>query len=267
MVRRFQATETGGRVSLVGAGPGHPDYLTLKGLRTLQRADVVVHDALLDKSFAELFPEDAKIIFAGKRAGKHSMPQVAITALLMELAEEGLHVVRLKGGDPCLFGRGGEEWLALCEANIPVEVVPGVSALSAVASSANFPVTHRGLSSRVVMLEGHEAALEHQPWEQLAALPATTLAIFMGTQSLPKIAMALLQAGKAPETPVTLVENGTLHAQVVQTLTLEQAAAGLLIKATQGPGMVYIGAVVRLQQQLNQLSPKARLQLVSERQA
>lgn len=251
-----------GKVSLVGAGPGHPDYLTLKGLRVLQAADVVVHDALLDKSFSELFPKEAQILFVGKRAGKHSIKQPDLNALLIDLAWQGKQVVRLKGGDPFVFGRGGEEWLALSQAGVTVEVVPGVSALSAVAACGGLPLTHRGLSNKVLLLEGHETTLARHDWQHLAQFDGT-LALFMATLTIQYIAQQLLAAGKNAYTPVALIENGGLKTQQVQVTTLAEVAERGFCKRSTGPGMVYIGEVVSLSGQLRQQAQGPHLQVVS----
>ncbi len=235
-----------GFVTLVGAGPGHPDFLTLRGLRALQGAEVILYDALLDAAFFELFPAAAEAIFVGKRAGDHALSQEEITALLIAKAGEGRKVVRLKGGDPFLFGRGGEEALALRDAGLPFEVVPGVSALNGVAGAAGIPLTHRGLSREVRILEGHGLLQEDRDWAELARFRGTTV-LFMATGQLPAIARKLLAHGADPALPTALVENGCTAQQRIHTATLADAAALRLMGCTDGPGIVYLGPVIALQ--------------------
>jgi len=235
-----------GFVWLVGAGPGHPDFLTLRGLRALQRAEVILYDALLDEAYFELFPAQAEAVFVGKRAGDHALTQAEINALLIAQAREGKKVVRLKGGDPFLFGRGGEEGLALREAGLPFEVVPGVSALNGVAGVAGIPLTHRGLSREVRILEGHGLLNEARDWDEQARFQGTTV-LFMATGQLPAIARQLLAHGADPSLPLALVENGCSPRQTVRVATLADAAALRLMPCTDGPGIAYLGPVVALQ--------------------
>lgn len=231
---------------LVGAGPGHPDFLTLRGLRALQGADVVLYDALLDEAFFGLFPAGAEAVFVGKRSGEPSLPQEEINALLVARTREGRKVVRLKGGDPFLYGRGGEEALALRAAGLPFEVVPGLSALNGAAGAAGIPLTHRGLAREVRILEGHGLLGEDRDWDELARFTGT-LALFMATEALPRIARRLLSHGADPAWPVALVENGATVHQRTRTGTLAEAAGGRMPGCTGGPGLVVLGPTVRLQ--------------------
>jgi uroporphyrin-III C-methyltransferase len=238
---------TNGFVSLVGAGPGHPDYLTVKGARVLAQAEAIVYDALLSDEFQTLFPADAEVSFVGKRCGKHSTSQEQICALLVDGARRGKRVVRLKGGDPGLFSRGGEEILALRAAGVPFEIIPGVSSLFAGAAAALFSPTHRGLANRLVVFDGH--ALRHDDFDfrPLLAHQGTTV-MLMGSRQIERLAAGLIGAGASPDLPIALVENATLVDQHVAVSTLDRAAAGELLPRTEGPGIIYVGAAVALAQ-------------------
>ena len=250
-----------GRVYLVGAGPGDPGLMTVRGLAVLRCASVVVYDRLVNPAVLDEAPPGALRVFAGKRAGAHCLPQVRINALLIEHARQGGVVVRLKGGDPFVFGRGGEEALALTEAGIAFEIVPGVSAAVAVAAYAGIPVTHRGLASSFAVVTGHEDPRKHAvgvDWARLAKA-VDTLVVLMAGQSLPRIAATLVAHGRPPDTPVALIRWGTTEAQetVVGTLgdiVARSAAAGLA-----PPVVAVIGAVVRLRERLEWLAPRGRL--------
>ncbi|PJZ28352.1 uroporphyrinogen-III C-methyltransferase [Leptospira kmetyi] len=233
-----------GKVYLVGAGPGNPEDLTLRAYRILTKAEVILYDALLDPSFLEIFPKDAIVHYVGKRSGAHSATQEEINELLLSYALQGKNVVRLKGGDPFVFGRGGEELIALINHNIEYEIVPGVSSLNAGSSFAGFPLTHRGLSRQVLIMDGHTVLNEATDWEWFAKFKGT-IALFMGTSSLPKIAELLLKNGSPADLPVALVENASLETCNVQTCTLREAANSYFEKKTKGPGIIYIGQVVR----------------------
>lgn len=241
-----------GRVYLVGAGPGDPGLMTVRGLEVLRRAQVVVYDRLVNPALLGEAPPDALRIFAGKHAGAHCLPQARINALLIEHARAGGMVVRLKGGDPFVFGRGGEEALALAEAGIPFEIVPGVSAAVAVPAYAGIPVTHRGLGSSFAVVTGHEdpdkraAAVD---WARLATA-VDTLVVLMGLRSLPRIVAALLAHGRAPETPVALIRWGTTDAQETVTGTLDDIVARGEQAGLTPPVLAVIGPVVALREQL-----------------
>jgi uroporphyrinogen III methyltransferase/synthase len=242
-----------GTVYLVGAGPGDPGLLTVRGLELLRTADVVIYDRLVHPRLLDEAPPEAIRIFAGKLTGTHSVPQEQINALLIAHARRGRRVVRLKGGDPFVFGRGGEEALALAAAGIPFEVVPGVSSAVAVPAYAGIPLTHRRLSSSFAVVTGHEEACKDEPvveWERLATA-VDTLVVLMGVKALPRIVSALVAHGRSPATPVALVRWGTTEIQetIVGTLAdiIDKArAAGL-----RPPGVAVIGEVVTLRDRLH----------------
>lgn len=238
-----------GRVVLVGGGPGDPDLLTVRARRELAAAEVVVHDRLGPVGvLAELRPE-VLLIDVGKTPGRHPVPQPEINRLLVEHAQAGRRVVRLKGGDPFLFGRGGEEVLACREAGVDVTVVPGVTSAISVPAAAGIPVTHRGLSRQVTVLSGHDAVATDRragtDWARLVD-PDATLVVLMGMALLPEVTAGLLAAGLAPDTPAAAVANGWTPQQqtvvgTVDTLAADVAAAGLA-----SPAVVVIGAVAAL---------------------
>ena len=233
-----------GRVVLVGAGPGDPDLITVKGLRWLRRADVVVYDQLVGPALLEEAPAEALRIFAGKSAGRHYLEQSAINAILIHHAEAGRLVIRLKGGDPFVFGRGGEEVLACARAGVTVEVVPGVSSALAVPAAAGIPVTHRGLASSFAVVTGHEdpGKLESAvDWERLAAA-VDTLVILMGVGAFPRIALRLLAAGRSAATPVAVIHRGTTEAEETLVGTLGDLA--VRSAQLQSPAVIVIGEVV-----------------------
>lgn len=231
---------TAGFVSLIGAGPGHPDLITVRGLRALEAAEVVLYDALLDPSFAALFPAGALAIPVGKRCGAAGVAQADIHRLMVQHARAGRRVARLKGGDPLIFGRGGEEALALEAAGIPFEVIPGVSALQGAAAGAGFPLTHREVSRRITILEGHHLPETEAAWRDLAA-SGGTIAVYMGTRTLQALARELLDHGAPPTLPVALVEQAQCPGQTSTFSTLAHAAAGALRPATPGPGILFLG--------------------------
>lgn len=237
-----------GRVYLVGAGPGDPELFTLKGLRCLRAADVVVYDRLINPSLLDEARSEARRVFVGKEAGCHPMKQEQINELLIKYAQQGYVVVRLKGGDPFVFGRGGEEALALAYAGIPFEVVPGVSSAIAVPAYAGIPVTHRDHASSVIMVTGHED-LEHAPssinWEALAKLGGT-LVILMGVATLPHVTRRLLDGGLSPDTPAAVIQQGTIPQQRVVTDTLVNIAGRAASANIKSPAVVVIGTVVAL---------------------
>lgn len=232
-----------GLVSLIGAGPGSPDLLTVRGLRALQAAEVVLYDALLEDGFHALFPAKALAIPVGKRCGGLGTTQAEIHELLLEHAWAGRRVARLKGGDPLIFGRGGEEAAFLEAAGIPFELIPGVSALQGAASAAGIPLTHRGVSREVRILEGHHLLEAGTDWAELARSKAT-LAIYMGTRSLKAVARKLLEHGAPESLPIALVECASWPGQRTTISTLRLAAEGHLCPLTDGPGLVLLGAAV-----------------------
>jgi uroporphyrin-III C-methyltransferase len=235
-----------GRVVLVGAGPGDPELITLRGLNWLRRAEVVVYDQLAAAELVDEAPADALRIFAGKSVSRHCLEQSAINAILIHHAQAGRLVVRLKGGDPFVFGRGGEEALACARAGVAVEVVPGVSAAIAVPAVAGIPVTHRGLASSFAVVTGHEDPAKPEStvdWERLATA-VDTLVILMGVGALPRIAARLISAGRRADTPAAVIHRGTTDAQETVVGTLGNIAA--LAACLQAPAVIVIGEAVAL---------------------
>jgi uroporphyrin-III C-methyltransferase len=234
-----------GRVWLVGAGPGDPELLTVKAVRVLQETEVVVHDRLVPPAILALANPAARRLYVGKRKSHHSVPQDELNGLLIALARQGLRVVRLKGGDPFMFGRGGEELLACRTAGVPCDVVPGITAAAAAAAITGAPLTHRGLAQAVTFVTGHAAA-DGEPdldWAALARLNQT-VAVYMGLTAAPRIAARLLEHGRSPSTPVLLVERASQpeERRVLTTLgELPQAAAAL-----NGPAVLVMGEVAAL---------------------
>ncbi len=230
-----------GFVALVGAGPGDPELLTVRGLRRLQDAEVVVHDALVGTGVLALAHPDAELIDVGKRAGA-PVPQELINALLVQLGLDGRRVVRLKGGDPFVFGRGGEEALALAAAGIDFEVVPGVSSVMAAPAAAGIPVTQRGMSASFTVVTGHRQRGETPVnWTALAQAGGT-LVILMGVAQRGSIAAALMAGGLSPDTPVAAVRHATSAEQSVQRCTL----ATLADSPVQSPATIIVGPVAAL---------------------
>lgn len=260
-----------GTVYLVGAGPGDPGLLTVRGLELLRRADVIVYDRLVNPALLDEASPRALRVFAGKWTGERSLSQDQINARLIADARAGRRVVRLKGGDPFVFGRGGEEAEALADAGVPFEVVPGVSSAVAVPAYAGIPLTHRKMSSSFAVVTGHEDGCKDEPrvdWEKLATA-VDTLVILMGTKSLPRIVARLLVHGRAPETPVALIRWGTTEAQE----TISGSLADILEKAAglRPPVVAVIGEVARLHDHLRwfdcSLSGQAPLSTFEETRA
>lgn len=238
-----------GSVTLVGAGPGDAGLLTLSGLQQLQQADVVVYDRLVSQEVLALVRRDAERIFVGKEAGRHCVPQQAINQLLLEQARLGKQVVRLKGGDPFIFGRGGEELETLAEAGIPFSVVPGITAASGCAAYSGIPLTHRDHAQRVQFITGHDKEGNiAQEWSALAA-PRQTLVFYMGLAHAARIQDALQIHGMPGHTPVALVEQGTQLSQRVVRGELQQLAE--LARQVKSPSLIIIGSVVTLADKLD----------------
>ena len=239
-------TPTAGMVHLVGAGPGDPDLLTMKAHRLLQRADVVVYDRLVSAEVLAMARRDAERIYVGKRRGNHSQSQDEINARLVALARAGKSVVRLKGGDPLLFGRGGEEIGALAEAGVTVEVVPGITAALGCAASTGIPLTHRDHAQTCLFVTGHrkDGRLDLD-WPTLAR-PRQTVVIYMGLDALPTIAAQLVAHGLPASTPVALIENGTTDRERRVVGTLATIDAQAMRARLEGPTLCMVGEVVGL---------------------
>ena len=239
-------------VYLVGAGPGDPGLITAKGLAVLRRAQVVVYDQLASPELLKEAPAAAEIIYVGKKAGAHAVPQEGINDLLVARARAGLTVVRLKGGDPFVFGRGGEEAEALAQAGIPFEVVPGVTAAVAVPAYAGIPVTHRRYTTLVTFITGHEDPAKEAstiPWEALGKNPGT-LVFLMGVKNLPEICRQLVEKGRDPRTPAAVIERGATLAQRTVTGTLADIAQAARAAAIKPPAILVVGGVVELRETL-----------------
>lgn len=244
-----------GCVYLVGAGPGDPELLTLRGATLVAGADVVVYDNLVSPRILELAPESAERVYVGKKAADHVLPQDDINALLVRFAREGRRVVRLKGGDPFIFGRGGEEMEVLVEAGITVEVIPGVTAAAGVAAYAGIPLTHREHAQSVVFATGFlkDGALDLD-WPMLAR-PNQTLVIYMAISRLADICAQLMQHGLPPDTPAGVIERGTTEAQRVCVATLADLPGKVKDAGIRPPALTVIGGVVGLYPRLEWFRP------------
>ncbi|EPE1850541.1 siroheme synthase CysG [Cronobacter dublinensis] len=242
-----------GEVVLVGAGPGDPGLLTIKGLQQIQQADIVVYDRLVSDDIMNLVRRDADRVFVGKRAGFHCVPQEEINQILLREAQRGKRVVRLKGGDPFIFGRGGEELETLCEAGIPFSVVPGITAASGCSAYAGLPLTHRDYAQSVRLITGHLKNGGEFDWHNLAA-EKQTLVFYMGLNQAAAIQEKLIEHGMDPAMPVALVENGTSVKQRV--VTGELTGLGALAQQVESPSLIIVGRVVALRDKLNWFSSK-----------
>ncbi|MHA7817518.1 MAG: siroheme synthase CysG [Pseudohaliea sp.] len=239
-----------GEVFLIGAGPGDPDLLTFRALRLLQRGDVILYDRLVGDGILELARRDAERLYVGKQRSRHSVPQDEINRTLVELAREGKCVVRLKGGDPFVFGRGGEEMDELARAGIPFQIVPGITAANAAACYAGIPLTHRDYAQSVRFVTGHtrDGKLRHR-WEEFQST-TETLVFYMGLVGLPIICEQLIAHGRDPATPVALVEKATSPEQRVITGTLGTMTAVVAAEKPAPPTLIIVGDVVRLAAEL-----------------
>jgi uroporphyrin-III C-methyltransferase len=246
-----------GKVYLIGAGPGDPGLMTLKGKGLLECADVVIYDALVSPAILDMINPQAEKINAGKRMGRHSLLQEETTHLLIEKAQDHAIVVRLKGGDPFIFGRGGEEMSDLVAAGIPVEVVPGITSGIAATAYAGIPLTHRLHSSSVTFVTGHESAGKYRPqvnWQAIAH-GSETIVIYMGIHNLPYIVEQLSQAGLNKETPIALVRWGTRPEQEELIGTLETIIQQVDETGFSAPAIAVIGSVVNLHSILSGCRP------------
>lgn len=245
-----------GEVYLVGAGPGDPDLLTFKALRLMQRADVIVYDRLIGSQVLDLVRRDAERVYVGKRRNQHELPQEDISRLLVTLARQGKRVLRLKGGDPFIFGRGGEEIELLANEGIPFQVVPGITAASGCASYAGIPLTHRDHAQSCVFVTGH--AKNGRPdvdWSVLLQ-PNQTVAIYMGLAMLPELTREFIARGTDPDLPVAVVDNGTRQNQQVVTGSVATIADAVAASGIKGPALTFIGTVVALREKFAWFRPQ-----------
>ena len=247
-----------GKVYIVGAGPGDPGLITVKGLECIAGADVIVYDYLVNASLLESAALSAEKIYAGKKAAHHTLKQEQINALLVEKAKAGHTVCRLKGGDPFLFGRGGEEALELARAGIEFEIVPGISAAVSVPAYAGIPVTHRGFTSTFAAITGHEDPTKESSdidWEKIST-GIGTLVFFMGVKNLSQIVKQLIENGRPADTPVALIRLGTLPNQRTVTATLATIADKARLRGFKPPALIVVGEVVELRANLNWFESK-----------
>ncbi len=241
-----------GFVSLVGAGPGDAELMTVKAVRLIQQADVVVYDRLVSTDILSLIPAGVSRISVGKEVGKHCVPQQQINEIIVNLAKAGRNIVRLKGGDHYMFGRGGEEVQALNEHQIAFEVVPGITAASGCSSYSGIPLTHRGMSRRVQFITGHFNNNEPLDlnWQSIAD-PDSTIVIYMGLSNLPLAIHSLIDAGLPASTPAAAVRNGTTQMQQRVITTLDQLNDAIHQQHMKAPVMIIIGKVVSLADELD----------------
>lgn len=244
------------KVYIVGAGPGDVELITVKGLKSIKRADVILYDRLVNKELLEYAKEGAELINCGKLPDYHLMQQETINKFLVKYAKKGKIVTRLKGGDPFVFGRGGEEAEACSQAGVPFEIIPGITAGIAASAYAGIPVTHRDYSSSFAFITGHhkEGGEDNIQWEALAK-GVDTLAIYMGVKNLPYIRRQLLQHGKDPNTPVAIIHCGTLAAQKTVVGSLSTIVEIAEHQQIANPSMIVIGDVVKLYSKLNWFEP------------
>lgn len=248
--RQFTTHNENGHVSLVGAGPGDPELLTLRALKLIQAATVVVYDRLVSQPIMDMCQPSAQLIYAGKAKSDHTLPQASINQLLVDLANEGHNVVRLKGGDPFIFGRGGEEIETLAEQEISFEVVPGITAASGCSAFAGIPLTHRDHAQSCIFITGHLRSGEvNLDWERLQD-PNQTIVVYMGLTGLDKICKALIDIGRDPATKAALVERGTTPGQQVHTGTLTSLPGIVMATNVSAPTLLIIGDVVGLRGKL-----------------
>ena len=253
-IRSF-AKPSCGCVYLVGAGPGDPELLTLKAVRLLERADVIVYDNLVSSGVLDFASPDAQRIFAGKRRNEHTLRQEQINGLLVQLAREGKQVVRLKGGDPFIFGRGGEEMQELAAHGVDFEVIPGVTAACGVASYAGIPLTHRDHAQGCLFVTGHlKDGSANLDWEALVR-PHQTVVIYMGLNALPDICRQLMAHGAPGSRSIAAVQHGTLSTQQVLTGTLIDLPAKVAASGFTSPSLLIVGEVVKLHGTLDWFDP------------
>jgi uroporphyrin-III C-methyltransferase len=247
-----------GKVSIVGAGPGDPELLTLKALKRIESADVIMYDRLVNKEILLCARHDTILVYCGKKPGEHAMSQNVINETMINYALTGYHVVRLKGGDPFVFGRGGEEALELAAYNIPYEIVPGITSAIGASASAGIPLTHRGVAASFACVTGSRCHGEQSPvrWDLLAH-SVDTLVIYMGVRELKFIREELMKYGKNPATPVALIEQGTNKKERTFTGTLSDIHLIAAAVNLTNPALIIIGEVVEIQEQLIAIERKA----------
>ena len=240
------------KVFLVGAGPGDPELITLKGIKCIKKADVILYDRLVNEELLAYAKVDAELIFCGKLPNYHVLQQETINHLLVKHAKKGKIVTRLKGGDPFVFGRGGEEAEFLAKNRVEFEIVPGITSGIAASAYAGIPLTHREISSSFAFVTGHSKNFEEDriKWETLAN-GVDTIAIYMGVKNLPRIQERLLQCGKSPETPIAFIQWGTLQKQKTVISTLGLASESAMKEHVTNPCMIVIGEVVKLREKIN----------------
>ena len=246
-----------GEVYLVGAGPGDPDLLTFKALRLMQQADVVLHDRLVSQPVLDLCRRDADFVYVGKARSDHAVPQEGINQLLVDYAKKGHRVLRLKGGDPFIFGRGGEEIEELSEAGVPFQVVPGITAAAGCSSYAGIPLTHRDYAQSVRFVTGHlKNNTANLPWSELVH-DNQTIVFYMGLMGLPIICSELINHGMSPDTPMALVQKGTTRDQKVVIGTLDTMVETIKKQPVSAPTLIIVGQVVPLYKKLQWFDPNS----------
>jgi uroporphyrin-III C-methyltransferase len=262
-MKRTEMNPQPGKAYLVGAGPGAAELITVRGLRLVQRADVILYDRLIAPELLEEARPDAELIYVGKQPHYHVATQEEINQLLVEKVRAGNQVVRLKGGDPFVFGRGGEEALALQAAGLPFEIVPGISSALAAPAYAGIPVTQRGVATSFAVVTGHVCTESSgTDWSALARIP--TLVILMGVSQIAHIAEQLLQAGRAAETPAAAIQWGSTDQQQVVRATLATLAYAIDVAGVESPATIVIGEVAALHDQLAWFQPEAIQTLATE---
>lgn len=255
LLSQQQDAPTRGEVYLVGGGPGDPDLLTFRALRLMQQCDVCVYDKLVSKEVMELVRRDAELVYVGKSRDQHTLPQEEINALLAKLALEGKRVLRLKGGDPFIFGRGGEEIETLMQHGVPFQVVPGITAANGVSSYAGIPLTHRDYAQACLFITGHlKDGTIGLDWQAMAR-PKQTVVIYMGLVGLEQICSKLIAQGVSPEMPAAVIQQGTTQKQRVVESTLQHLAADVAAAGLKPPSLTIIGEVVKLRSRLNWFTP------------
>jgi len=251
----FDVAGVKGEVYLVGAGPGDPDLITFKALRLMQKADVVIYDRLVSEPILDMVRRDAEKIYAGKARANHAIPQENINQMLVRLAREGKRVLRLKGGDPFIFGRGGEELAELVDENIEFQVVPGITAASGCASYAGIPLTHRDYSQACIFVTGHRrSGAEDLNWDMLSHANQTVI-FYMGLENVERICSSMKAHGRAADTPAALVEKGTTPAQRVFIGNLDSLPGIIADNEVHAPTLVLVGEVVKLHNRLGWYKP------------